>query len=130
MQSYTISVLLFVCLAAAVSAASTYTTKYDNIDLDEILNNDRLYKKYFDCLVSKGKCTADGKELKDILPDALATECKKCNEKQKAGAEKVLKFMLEKKNEDYAALEKIYDPEGIYKKKFSAEAEKRGIKIN
>lgn len=56
--------LLF--LMGVASAASTYTTKYDNIDLDEILNNQRLYKKYFECLTNKGRCTPDGKELKGM----------------------------------------------------------------
>ena len=52
-------------LALAWAAPGTqYTTKYDNVNLDEILNNERLYKKYFDCLANKGKCTPDGKELK------------------------------------------------------------------
>nr|BCX55333.1 chemosensory protein 1 [Plautia stali] len=119
--------LLFVGLALA--KPDGYTTKYDNVDLDEILNNDRLYKKYFDCLANKGPCTPDGKELKEIIPDALKTACKKCNEKQKKGVEKVFRFALENKRKDYDVLEKIYDPEGIYRKKYQAEAEKKGIKL-
>nr|ATU82757.1 secreted Insect pheromone binding family protein [Pristhesancus plagipennis] len=123
--------VIFLCLfvIACAYAASTYTTKYDNIDLDEILNNERIYKKYFDCLANKGKCTPDGKELKDILPDALKTGCSKCNEKQKKGSEKVIKFLLDKKKADYEALEKIYDPTGTYRQKYSDEAKKRGIKL-
>lgn len=55
-----------VCLleAAPAEEKDSYTTKYDNIDLDEILSNERLYSKYFSCLADKGKCTPDGKELK------------------------------------------------------------------
>uniref|UniRef100_A0A023FAZ1 Putative pheromone binding protein n=1 Tax=Triatoma infestans TaxID=30076 RepID=A0A023FAZ1_TRIIF len=116
-------------VVACAYAASTYTTKYDNIDLDEILNNDRVYKKYYDCLANKAKCTPDGKELKDILPDALKTQCAKCNEKQKKGAEKVIRFMLENKRADFDALEKIYDPSGTYRKKYAAEAKKHGINV-
>nr|AYN07340.1 chemosensory protein 12 [Yemma signatus] len=116
---------LFVLLAAGIAWAETYTTKYDNIDIDEILNNQRLYKKYFDCLSNKGKCTPDGKELKAILPDALATDCQKCSEKQKAGADKVIGFVLEKKPTDYDLLEKLYDPSGNYKKKFLAKKESK-----
>lgn len=41
-----------------------YETKYDNIDLDEILKNDRLRKNYVKCLVNDGPCTPDGQELK------------------------------------------------------------------
>lgn len=60
-------VVLVLALIAAVAVArpgDKYTTKYDNIDLDEILNNERLYKRYFNCLANRGKCTPDGKELK------------------------------------------------------------------
>lgn len=42
----------------------TYTTKYDGIDLDEILTSDRLLTGYVNCLLDKGPCTPDGKELK------------------------------------------------------------------
>nr|AXS78219.1 chemosensory protein 13 [Adelphocoris lineolatus] len=113
----------------AVEAANQYTTKYDNIDLDDILKNQRLYKKYFECLTGNGKCTPDGKELKEHLPDALKTGCSKCSEKQRAGSEKVIKHLLKNKPQDYAVLEKIYDPSGIYKKKYEAEAKKLGINV-
>lgn len=66
----------------------------------------------------------------DALPDALQTECSKCSEKQKEGAEKVLRHVIEKRPTDWDVLEKIYDPEGIYKAKYKGEAEKRGIKID
>lgn len=59
--------LLFCAVVVAARPGApkgSYTTKYDNIDLEEILSNERLYKKYFDCLTNKGKCTPDGKELK------------------------------------------------------------------
>ncbi|XP_014277120.1 ejaculatory bulb-specific protein 3 [Halyomorpha halys] len=125
---------LLICttvLAAKPGAhKGSYTTRYDNIDLEEILSNERLYKKYFDCLANKGKCTPDGKELKDVLPDALATECKKCSHKQQQGTEKVLRHLIEKRPVDYSVLEKLYDPTGTYKRKYKAEAEKRGIKIH
>lgn len=47
-----------------VAEKTSYTTKYDNIDLDEIIHNDRLLKNYVDCLLEKGRCTPDGLELK------------------------------------------------------------------
>lgn len=66
MKSFCCGLVLLVVLSVATSQ-QVYTSKYDNIDLDEILNNERLYKKYFNCLINKGKCTPDGKELKGIL---------------------------------------------------------------
>lgn len=58
-----VGILCAVC-AAEVAQPKTYTTKYDNIDLDEIIHNDRLLKNYVDCLLDKGRCTPDGLELK------------------------------------------------------------------
>lgn len=41
-----------------------YDTKYDNINLDELLKNDRLRKNYVKCLLNEGPCTPDAQELK------------------------------------------------------------------
>ena len=52
-------------VALAKPAEEKYTTKYDNIDVDEILGNPRLFKNYVNCLLEKGNnCTPEGKELK------------------------------------------------------------------
>ena len=70
------AVCMFIALASALP--QKYTTKYDNINLDDILRSERLLNNYFNCLMDKGKCTPDGNELKRTLPDALKTGCKKC----------------------------------------------------
>lgn len=56
---------LFVVLAT-VNAGPTgqYTDRYDNINIDEILANERLFVPYVHCLLDKGRCTPEGKELK------------------------------------------------------------------
>ncbi|CAH1395231.1 unnamed protein product [Nezara viridula] len=122
--------LEFLCISCLLTLAMGVPARYDNINIDEVLSSQRLYRKYFDCLANIGKCTPDGKELKELLPEVLASDCGKCNERQKQGAEKVIKFMLEKKPDDFSVLEKIYDPDGAYRKKFATEAEKRGIKLS
>nr|APB88038.1 putative chemosensory protein 2 [Lygus hesperus] len=119
-----LSVLSVVVLLGAIGlvlGAEKYTDKYDNIDLDEILGNQRLYQKYFDCIRGKGKCTPDGAELKESIPDALKTECAKCTDKQKKGVEKVLRFLIREKADDYKVLEEQYDPEGVYRKKYETQ---------
>jgi hypothetical protein len=78
---FIMKLLIFaVCLIVAVCAQAPpkYTTKYDNINLDDILKSERLLNNYFNCLMDRGKCTPDGNELKRTLPDALKTECAKC----------------------------------------------------
>lgn len=37
--------------------------------------------------------------------------------------------MIEKRPDDWAVLEKLYDPEGLYKAKYKEEAERRGIHL-
>jgi len=63
-------IALFAALVAVALAAKEtkpaggYTTKFDNVDLDQILASDRLLKNYHKCLMEKGPCTPDGTELK------------------------------------------------------------------
>uniref|UniRef100_A0A1A9V6A2 Uncharacterized protein n=1 Tax=Glossina austeni TaxID=7395 RepID=A0A1A9V6A2_GLOAU len=127
MKFLTIAVAV-VLMTVAVIAEEQYTTKFDNIDVDEILASDRLFDNYFKCLVDEGKCTPEGRELKKTLPDALETACAKCNDKQKATVDKVIRFLTEKKPAQWKALQAKYDPSGEYLKKYRSEAEKRGIK--
>ncbi|XP_067004282.2 ejaculatory bulb-specific protein 3 [Anabrus simplex] len=120
-----------VAILAFSAAEETYTDKWDNVDLDEILGNDRLLKKYVDCLLADtdAGCTTDGKELKKNVPDALTNECAKCTEKQKNGTEKVIRFLIDNKPDIWQKLEAKYDPDGTYKKKYQEEGKKHGIKV-
>lgn len=72
---------------------NTYDIKYDNINIDEILRSERLLTNYINCLMEEGPCTEDGRELRQVLPDAIATDCSKCSEKQKADSDKIMHFM-------------------------------------
>jgi hypothetical protein len=56
-------VLLLAVLAAA-DKQKTYTTKYDNVDVDSILGNNRILSNYIKCMLDEGPCTPDGRELK------------------------------------------------------------------
>nr|AKI84389.1 CSP6 [Holotrichia parallela] len=111
-----ISVLAVVVLSKP--ADEKYTTKYDTLNLDEILNNDRLRNAYFKCLTNKGACTEDAKELKDVLPDALQTDCTKCSDTQRKNAEVVIRYYMDKRKEEWEELKKLYDPDGIYEEKY------------
>ncbi|KAL3285567.1 hypothetical protein HHI36_000097 [Cryptolaemus montrouzieri] len=126
----TLGVVLFFTYAAFVlSQDSPYTTKYDNIDIDRILGNDRILTNYIKCMMDQGSCTAEGRDLKRTLPDALQRGCDKCSPKQKEISEKVVRHLTQKRPKDWEKLVKKYDPQGVYKKKFEefrAQAEKNG----
>ncbi|XP_075167377.1 ejaculatory bulb-specific protein 3-like [Haematobia irritans] len=124
-----VAIVISTFMVIAVLADEKYTTKYDNVDVDEILKSERLFKNYYNCLIDLGSCTPDARELKATLPDALQTECSKCTEKQKANADKVVRYIIDNKPEEWKALQDKYDPEKIYYNKYKDEAEKRGIKL-
>lgn len=72
---------------------TTYDSKYDSIDVDQILKSERLLSNYIKCLLDEGPCTPDGQDLKDTLPDGIATNCSNCTETQKEKSDKIMHFM-------------------------------------
>ncbi|XP_049815530.1 ejaculatory bulb-specific protein 3-like [Schistocerca nitens] len=113
-----VAALAITALAAADD--EKYTTKYDNIDLDEVLANDRLMHQYELCFTEEddGNCSPEGKELKKDIPDALENDCAKCNDKQKEATRKVIKFLINHKPETWHKLMEHYDKDGIYSEKY------------
>ncbi|XP_044013607.1 allergen Tha p 1-like [Aphidius gifuensis] len=118
-----IAILFLAVMVAVVTAkpANQYTNKYDDINLDEILGNKRILNNYIKCLLEQGSCTPEGTELKMRLPDALETGCSKCNEKQKAGAKKMIEHLIKNDRDKWDKLMEKYDPESKYRTKFEDE---------
>lgn len=52
--------------APLVANQGSYDTKFDNIDLDEVLSQERLLRNYIKCLENLGPCTPDSKMLKGM----------------------------------------------------------------
>ncbi|XP_011297842.1 ejaculatory bulb-specific protein 3 [Fopius arisanus] len=124
-----VALIFLAVVAVSLAKPDGYTTKYDNVDLDEILRNQRLLNNYVKCLLDEGNCTNDGKELKASLPDALSTGCSKCSEKQRAGSEKVIRYLVNEKPQIWSKLATKYDPKDEYRQKFQGEAKARGIEV-
>ena len=57
-------VLVIACLAAYARAdeEEKYSDKYDHLDVDELLKNDRLRNQYYNCFIDAGPC---------VTPDAI-----------------------------------------------------------
>ncbi|CAG9795813.1 unnamed protein product [Diatraea saccharalis] len=115
--------IILISLVAIVAVAwarpgSTYTDKWDHINVDEILESKRLLRGYVDCLLDKSRCTPDGKELKETLPDALEHECSKCTEKQKTASDKVIRHLVNKHPDYWKELSAKYDPNNIYQERY------------
>ncbi|XP_050463663.1 allergen Tha p 1-like [Cataglyphis hispanica] len=108
-----------------------YTDRFDNIDVDQILHNDRLLKRYADCLLEKSdvRCPPEANELKNVLSEALETECAKCSDHQKEVAKKAIKFLVNNKRDMWNELKAKYDPEGKFTKKYEDLAAKEGVTL-
>lgn len=52
------------------------------------------------------------------LPDALESDCQHCSDKQKIGADRVIRFIVDNQPDDFKTLESMYDPEGKYRRKY------------
>ena len=64
MKQFVFIAFVVVITIAASNAAEKYTNRFDNVDVDQILNNDRILNNYIKCLLEKGPCTQEGRELK------------------------------------------------------------------
>ncbi|KAK5647406.1 hypothetical protein RI129_002298 [Pyrocoelia pectoralis] len=95
-----------------------YTTRYDSIDFKEVLANDRLILLHLHCLLKEGPCPPLGRLLKEILPEAVATSCKKCSNVQKSLVRMSSRVLKERFPEYWEKLSNKYDPERKYLEAF------------
>nr|NP_001296021.1 ejaculatory bulb-specific protein 3-like precursor [Plutella xylostella]ACJ04672.1 chemosensory protein [Plutella xylostella] len=119
--------LTLACLLVAVAAAaarpndSHYTDRYDNVNLDELISNRRLLVPYVKCVLDQGKCSPDGKELKEHIQEALENNCGKCTDKQREGTRKMIGHPINHEQEFWDQLIAKYDPERKYVSKYEKE---------
>lgn len=55
---------LLLGLICVALAAEKYPQKFDNVNIETVLSNDRVLSNYIKCLLEKGACTREGRELK------------------------------------------------------------------
>ncbi|XP_023715539.1 ejaculatory bulb-specific protein 3-like [Cryptotermes secundus] len=109
------------CLLAlefAVALSDKYSSRYDNIDLDAILRNNRALNGIIKCILEKGPCSPEGRELKTDLPDALRTECAKCTDAQKRLIRKASRYLMENRANDWKEITNKYDPDRQFSDSF------------
>ncbi|CAF4807649.1 unnamed protein product [Pieris macdunnoughi] len=107
----------FILVLFAVVAfvyAEQYTDRYDNINVNEILQNKRLVMSYVKCLLDQGRCTPEGNALKEHVKDGMQTGCKKCTDNQRRGARKVVRHLRENYDNYFKDIVKKYDPKNEY----------------
>uniref|UniRef100_A0A1Y1JYC0 Chemosensory protein 5 n=1 Tax=Photinus pyralis TaxID=7054 RepID=A0A1Y1JYC0_PHOPY len=105
---------IFKLTSCADPPGGYYQTKYDALDVEEILNNKRLVIHYVNCLLDRGACPPQGADLKQILPEALETNCLRCTEKQKEIIVRTVRRLRAEYPILWSELVSEYDPNGEY----------------
>ncbi|CAH0550936.1 unnamed protein product [Brassicogethes aeneus] len=111
-------ILVLIISVSFFNCKEMYNTKYDHLDVNLIIKNDRLLKNYVDCILEKGKCTPVGQEIKNKIPDALEDGCAKCSETQILAFKKIIQHLLKNRPNWLEDLLKKFDPSGQYKKRY------------
>ncbi|CAH1988479.1 unnamed protein product [Acanthoscelides obtectus] len=60
------------------------------------------------------------RQFKARVKEALENGCGSCTDKQKAGAKKVIRYLMKNKPDWWKELNDRFDPDGKYKAKFDA----------
>ncbi|XP_014482498.1 PREDICTED: putative odorant-binding protein A10 [Dinoponera quadriceps] len=97
-----IATIIGIALMGIFAEVELYSDKYDDIDIINILNNDKLRDQHRKCYMGKGPCpTADMKFYKEIIGEALVTKCKRCTEKQKQNLDKLTEWYTTNRPEEW-----------------------------
>ncbi|XP_026494664.1 allergen Tha p 1-like [Vanessa tameamea] len=121
MKTVNIACVLFLVTMVNSKPADTYTDKFDTIDINEILENRRLLIPFIKCLLDQSKCSAEGKELKSHIQEAMENNCAKCTDAQKKWTRVVISHFIKNEPEYWKELSAKYDPQSKYVKKYDAE---------
>lgn len=106
------SVLLFCIISVALVAVNAQFSRLANFDVNMLLKNDRILNNYMKCILDKGPCTNEGRDLKNHLPEALDTTCGQCSTKQKKDTKQLINHLETKKPQLYNDVRAKYDPSG------------------
>lgn len=112
----TLAVLVFIIAVCSIAVhAVPPSRKPAAINIENVLGNDRLLNGYIRCLMDEGPCSRDGKNLKQLLPDAIQTDCSSCTGAQKQNSRKVITFFRTHRPQDWKRLSDKFDPHGNFK---------------
>lgn len=64
-MNYVLAVVVLAALAV-VATAQPSAQALENIDVDNVLKNDKLVRRYIDCVLERGRCEKNGNDLKGM----------------------------------------------------------------
>ncbi|CAK1584471.1 unnamed protein product [Parnassius mnemosyne] len=102
-----------------ITRADFYNPRYDDFDVQPLLENDRILLSYTNCFLDQGPCTPDAKDFKKVIPETLETACEKCTPKQKQLIKQVIKAVMDLQPVAWEELVEKYDKDKKYRDAFN-----------
>ncbi|KAK6643130.1 hypothetical protein RUM43_004633 [Polyplax serrata] len=109
MNCISVAFILVTLAIVVTSHPQKYSSKYDHIDIDSILKNDRVLQSHVNCILEKGPCTQEGRDFREYLPEAIATSCEKCTKAQKEIVRKAARYLMAHKKAEWEQIKRKYD---------------------
>ncbi|CAH0713318.1 unnamed protein product, partial [Brenthis ino] len=100
--------------------ADFYSSRYDDFDIQPLLENDRILLGYTKCFLDQGPCTPDAKDFKKAIPEAVETTCGRCTPKQKQLIRRVIRAVMESHPDAWNQLIEKYDKDKKYRMNFNS----------
>ncbi|KAK9500496.1 hypothetical protein O3M35_001751 [Rhynocoris fuscipes] len=91
-----------------------YQKVFEEIDVDVILDNERLLRAYLNCFFDEGPCNSHQAAVKKSIPEVMSTVCGKCTLKQRQIYHHCLNKFIPSHPDDWDHILRIYDPTGEY----------------
>ncbi|GBP07806.1 Putative odorant-binding protein A10 [Eumeta japonica] len=110
--------ILVMLVIGAVAGPPAYDSKFESIDIDDIINNDRILKNYVECFLDRRPCVKEAAEIKVLLADALKNVCARCTPKQIKMIRKLDDVLMDRHKHVHEQILRKYDPQNKYRGPF------------
>ncbi|XP_038211417.1 ejaculatory bulb-specific protein 3-like [Zerene cesonia] len=106
-------------LSSTLILADFYSPRYDDFDIQPLLENNRILIGYTKCFLDQGPCTPEAKDFKKAIPESLETSCGKCSPKQKQLIRTVIRAIIDNHPDVWEQLVHKYDKDKKYRDTFN-----------
>nr|QGW50250.1 chemosensory protein 3 [Chouioia cunea] len=97
-----------------------YPIAWTEVNTKTIIDNDRLFKKYKECLTNEHpvSCPRMVMEFKKLIPEMIDTLCAKCLPIHIEKFKEAVEYICHRRRAEYDQVRREKDPDGAIQKKF------------
>ncbi|XP_058799832.1 uncharacterized protein LOC131669155 [Phymastichus coffea] len=99
-----------------------YPVAWTEFDYKPIIDNDRLFKKYKDCIIAEHfyGCPRIVTEFKKLIPEIIESLCAKCLPIHIERFKEAACYIYHKRRADFDEVRRLRDPDGTIQARFEA----------